>query len=171
MTKNNCKCTLTVSRERSTKTEYASRYYRGGATDVTWEFEDGVTIHAFETELCNTYEYRTYGRSRNNSSNYKKVRVYVDWHNGSFDVLEDLENRCRRPHTVAKPRVIEALARIGVSFDYLGWDKHAGCSMCPCSPGFVPRDTNALRGWTFYVTLPALPTVDESKPARKLVGV
>lgn len=142
----------------TTTTQFDNSTRRGGI-DATWRFPDGVVIHAMERTK---HQYNTWREVE------AKVRVYVDA-NQPFNVLEDLTNRTRRPHHVWRPRVVEALARIGVEFAVLGWSQKAGCSMCPCSPGFVCHGENTgavAYGWDFWVTLPDAPTVDERKPAR-----
>lgn len=107
-----------------------------------------------------------------------KPRMYVGA-DETFNVLEDLENRRRRPHSVWRKAVRELFAESGIPFDLsvMGWTQFAGCA-CGCSPGFViERQTVAEHGiapWTafdVYVTLKGVPTVDETKPARELVSV
>lgn len=159
--------TCTIHAHQPSATQHGTtRTYRGSYMVAEWKFDDGVTIDACERHDEISYQ----GNRRYRTTNVeltKKVRIYVSA-DEPFNVLEDLTNRTRRPHNAWKPRVIEALSRIGIEFDYLGWDQYAGCASCPCSPGFVPRDKDALRGWDFWVTLPGAPTVDERKPAREL---
>ena len=128
-----------------------------------WIFPDGVAIRTRE---------RVKTRHTRWSEVEGRVRVYVTA-NERFNVLEDLENRARRPHHVWRPRVVDALARIGIEYDFLSWSQKAGCTMCPCSPGFIAmgESNNVVdRGWDFWVTIPDAPSVDESKPGRQLVG-
>lgn len=66
----------------------------------------------------------------------KKPRLYVDVEGEGF--WEAFGNRTSRPSTLYRTVVREALERIGVPADAkVRWDRNAGCSMCPCSPGFV----------------------------------
>ena len=51
-------------------------------------------------------------------------------------ILEDFGNRTSRPHEEWQPIVDAALREAGYEFDRLLWDQNAGCSVCPCSPGF-----------------------------------
>lgn len=69
----------------------------------------------------------------------KKPRMYVWLKDES--ILDNLENRRRRPHALYRafiPKILDALnvpeaKREGIRFN---WSQRAGCS-CPCSPGFV----------------------------------
>lgn len=72
-------------------------------------------------------------------------KMYI-WLDGET-LLENLQERRRRPHTFYKkeiiPLVIEKLATTFpeiyqmVKDEKWGWRQKCGCSMCPCSPGFV----------------------------------
>lgn len=72
-------------------------------------------------------------------------KLYV-WLDGE-SVLENLVNRRSRPHTFYKkeiiPLIMEKLAasspdiHTAVRNEKWGWRQKCGCSMCPCSPGFV----------------------------------
>lgn len=87
---------------------------------------------------------RTYKSTRNERELNAKTRVYV-FHDGE-SVLEGFGNRTARPNKVYRkevmPDVLDALlleteggwVNPNHKFD---WSKWAGCSMCPCSPGFV----------------------------------
>ena len=144
------------------------RYFTAAHDRVTWQFEDGVTITAIERhdDRCLRYGRLEFCSTRRELDS--KAKIYVST-SEPFNVVEDLTNRRRRPHNVWKPRVVEALARIGVEFDYIGWSQTAGCG-CGCSPAFVPRDADALRRWDFWVELPNAPTIDDTKPARELAA-
>jgi len=122
----------------------------GDLIDAMWEFADGVKVH---------YRDNTTWRESG-----KKSRVYV-WCDEQFNLLEDLENRTRRPHTAWRAPTIEALARIGVT-GKLNWSQYAGCS-CPCSPGFIL--TGGPVGGDFWVTLPGAPAIDVTKDARNVL--
>jgi hypothetical protein len=138
-------------------------HYMGGERiSATWTFPEGsVTMATLHDK------YYTGGRGRGYSDHVKstKARVYV-WASESFNVVEDLTNRRRRPHDAWRPVVEELLHRVGVEFDKMRWNQRAGCS-CGCSPGFI------LEGGPskveFFVHLNDAPTVDETKPGRDLV--
>lgn len=120
-----------------------------------------------------------------------KPRVYVST-DESFNLVEDLENRTRRPYLAWKPLVVKAFDELhyrGVltfikqdeSKLKLSWSQYAGCS-CPCSPGFIlgncesiyflnpegsdPDDRRREFHFDIYVTLKGAPSVDESKEQR-----
>jgi hypothetical protein len=68
-------------------------------------------------------------------------------------LIENLENRRNRPYNVYKKEVIPVVMEL-IKKEYpdyyeelkdtkWGWNQKCGCSMCPCSPGFVGSTT----GW------------------------
>lgn len=143
------------------------RTYTSSETiDARWSFDDGVEVRV--RTLSPSYTYTERGRGYSNPVRATHPRVYVDA-GKSFNALEDLSNRRRRPHHDWKPFVVEALDRIGITYERMFWSQTAGCS-CGCSPGFVLRNADAPP-MDVWVTLPGAPTVDESLPARDLTGV
>ena len=89
----------------------------------------------------------------------QKTRVYVHVENESL--LEDLCNRTSRPFNLYKPVVEKALRDKGFEFDKLRWSQKAGCSMCPCSPGFILEGS---WGHDVWITLDGdTPKTDASK--------
>lgn len=77
----------------------------------------------------------------------EKVRVYIDVH--GENVFDNIVNRTSRPYQLYKrevmPRVLEEL---GLPADTkFRWDKHCGCRMCPCSPGFVVEAPERVDVW------------------------
>ena len=134
--------------------------------DAVWEFADGLQIHA--RNAADQITYRKYGRDDRTRRNEltKKTRVYVSA-DIDFNVLEDLENRCRRPHDLYRAPALDALRRIGLDEVKMNWSQYAGCS-CPCSPGFILTGGPTM-GIDIWITVPGLPTVDESKPGREVV--
>lgn len=75
-------------------------------------------------------------------------------------VLENLENRRNRPYKEWKkliPEVLKQLNIVDPGYKWT-WNQYAGCSMCPCSPGFVPSNmssipSNALTGSRIHVDI------------------
>lgn len=67
----------------------------------------------------------------------KQSRIYV-WPAGET-IIQNLVNRRIRPFDEYRKVVIEELKKrnVQVSDIRLRWSKHAGCRMCPCSPGFI----------------------------------
>lgn len=97
-------------------------------------------------------------RSRQGEPYRHQNKLYV-WTSGE-SVLDNLVNRRNRPHTFYKKEIIPVImAKLQETspeiFEQLknvkwGWRQNCGCSMCPCSPGFVA--TNAMGG---YLTIHA----------------
>ena len=98
---------------------------------------------------CRPRSYRTSNSHRELTA---KTRVYVS-HEGE-SVLEGFGNRAARPSTLYRklvmPYVMLNLSEAGWEGDVdpeegsteakFYWNKFAGCSSCPCSPGFVVED-------------------------------
>lgn len=82
-----------------------------------------------------------FGRNRDedNYSDSPRFYFWVKDGDGSFNVLDELESRHRKPHHLISPKIGEVLDGLGVSGYTPGgerWSQYAGCS-CPCSPGFI----------------------------------
>lgn len=103
-------------------------------------------------------------------------RMYVSVTDES--ILDNLANRRRRPYNVYKT-LLRDLRLWGIlDLGKLTWSQHAGCSMCPCSPGFIlPHqeirhpEGKVIQYFDVWVTLDNAPSVDERKAPRVLVGV
>ena len=69
--------------------------------------------------------------------NVTQPRIYV--HHDDETLEEHFTNRRFRPTAIYRKAALEAMRNAG--FDMEGSDMHwsatAGCTMCPCSPGFV----------------------------------
>ena len=117
------------------------------------------------------HEFRVIARSYN--ARESKPRVYVSA-DSKFNLLEDLKNRTRRPHAVWRPIVLEILEEMGFTMKRMNWSQYAGCSSCPCSPGFIStgienHNDSGIWRYDIYITLTGTDTVDESKPERIIV--
>lgn len=79
-----------------------------------------------------------YGRpywSTTHRSYQSRPKVYFDVVDET--VGEHLVNRHRRPGGAWRALLPAALGAVGIPAAISArWDIHAGCSMCPCSPGF-----------------------------------
>ena len=149
-------------------TTHYTQYRSTAPVYARWTFADGVEISVREQpEHKTTYRAGSRDCDRETIRTDKKARVYVSG-GQAFNLAEDLTNRCRRPHNAWRAPVVEALARIGLHPTKLVWSQKAGCSMCPCSPGFILEGSPEARRFNIWVTLPDAPTVDESKPPREL---
>lgn len=66
-----------------------------------------------------------------------KTRAYIFIENE--DIISNLTNRKQRPYTSYRkeimPKVLEAL-KLPVDTK-IKWSQYAGCTSCPCSPGFI----------------------------------
>jgi hypothetical protein len=87
-------------------------------------------------------------------------------------ILENLENRRRRPYNVYKKMIAASGIGSVLNLESLRWSQHAGCEMCSCSPGFIIGKQRITIGamefadYDVWVTLDGAPSVDERKPAR-----
>jgi hypothetical protein len=117
---------------------------------------------------------RSYNNSYKNDY-FKAPRMYVSVADES--ILDNLANRKRRPYNVYKTLIHSSGIASALNLSKLSWSQHAGCAMCPCSPGFVlDPQTLEIEGDTVvrfdvWVRLDNAPAIDETKPARVLVGV
>lgn len=88
-----------------------------------------------------------------------KPRVYF-WPEGET-VLENLCRRTTRPHTEYRKFLDDVMAtamKLSGRASLMGakgnWSKHAGCTMCPCSPGFILSGHSVhLFGYDIHVTI------------------
>lgn len=60
-----------------------------------------------------------------------KLFVFIEGEN----VLENMQNRMSRPVAEYRKLLAPIFQMLGV--EKAMWSQHAGCRMCPCSPGFV----------------------------------
>lgn len=82
---------------------------------------------------------------------YKSANKLYIWPTGE-SILDNLVNRHSRPHDFYKKEVIPVIMKQlqeqfpdeakYISNDNWGWRAKCGCSMCPCSPGFVQNTPN-----------------------------
>jgi len=116
-------------------------------------------------------EYRS-GRS---SEYFTAPRLYV--HVEDETIMDNMVNRKRRPYNIYKTLIHASGLGSIISLGTLKWSQKAGCSMCPCSPGFIvdPQGIafadGETRWWDAWVTLTGAPSIDSSKPARGLVSI
>jgi hypothetical protein len=91
-------------------------------------------------------------------------------------ILDNLKNRSRRPYNTYKTLLRGSVIATILDLGNLRWSQYAGCS-CPCSPGFIlPHQVRLLGGETVtrfdvWVTIEGVPSVDETKAPRELVGM
>jgi hypothetical protein len=52
-------------------------------------------------------------------------------------ILDNLANRTRRPYNVYKTMIHSSNLGEIIDLSKLSWSQYAGCTMCPCSPGFI----------------------------------
>lgn len=77
--------------------------------------------------------------AKGNDSRYAPSRVFVDF---GEDVWTHLANRRSRDYTTLKPLIAAKLTELGIEFTKIRWNRYAGCSMCPCSGGFMIEREN-----------------------------
>jgi hypothetical protein len=66
---------------------------------------------------------------------WRESRVFPSFEGET--IFAHLENRRSRPWQLLKPLVAAELTARGIAFTKLTWNRYAGCTMCPCSGGFV----------------------------------
>ena len=71
---------------------------------------------------------------KGNDHRWAPSRVFVDF---GEDVWTHLANRRSRDYTTLKPLIAAKLTEMGIEFTKIRWNRYAGCSMCPCSGGFM----------------------------------
>jgi hypothetical protein len=70
----------------------------------------------------------------------KRTRVYF-WPEGETSLQNLFEGRHSRPFLEFRRQLMdEVLRQAGLREQKALWSQKAGCSMCPCSPGFVLED-------------------------------
>lgn len=81
------------------------------------------------------------GGGRGDKSPYHyEPRVYI--HIDGESIIENLENRRTRPYTFYKKNVLPVVFEVlGLQPEKASWSQKAGCTMCPCSPGFILRES------------------------------
>lgn len=86
------------------------------------------------SEVLKTKGWDAYNRLKKQQNLF--TRVYV-WTEGET-IIENLQNRRQRPHTIYKKELIPVvLWRMGLPADTkVRWSQKAGCG-CGCSPGFI----------------------------------
>lgn len=99
-------------------------------------------------------------------------RMYVDI--ADETLWDDLVNRTRRPYSVYKTMIHMSDLDEVLDLSRLSWSQKAGCSMCPCSPGFIlNRQYIVVGDKTFHnfdawLTLEGSPAVRDDVPARDI---
>ncbi len=77
---------------------------------------------------------------RNAANHYHRPRIYIR-PDGETVMENFLEGRHNRPYKLYKAEVLPQLFRkLGLDNVKAGWSKKAGCTMCPCSPGFIVNE-------------------------------
>ena len=65
-----------------------------------------------------------------------RPRIYV--HLDGETIMQNIQDRRDRPYNVYKKEVLPKLFSVlGINPEKVSWSQKAGCSMCPCSPGFI----------------------------------
>lgn len=117
------------------KWEWRQVEYAGGLMYVTDDFRF----------FANGYLGQRWGEVAPNQS-----KLYITF-GDDFDVVENLENRTRRPHTLYRKFLNDKVfPTLGVEAPKLSWSQKCGCTMCPCSPGFIINGN-----WVSEILVPA----------------
>ena len=102
-------------------------------------------VRKIDPSMISKMGYGEYTRARN-----KKARIYI-FPKGET-LLDNLENRRSRPYNLYRKQVIPTVLKaMGLPEDTkVRWSQYAGCSMCPCSPGFI---IDSERGTEVFVNV------------------
>jgi len=79
---------------------------------------------------------RTFGQRGTFAPSLPHIYVSTE----DYSVMENLVNRTNRPYQEWKPvvkKMLEDDFDIDTSKVTISWSQRAGCTMCPCSPGFI----------------------------------
>ena len=91
------------------------------------ERNKGMYIKAITLRPCS-------GAGPRDSNSRPRVYIGID----GETLMQNLQNRRDRPYTIYKKEVLPTLFRkLGLNPKKVGWSQKAGCTMCPCSPGFI----------------------------------
>lgn len=105
-----------------------------------------------------------------NHRNYDEARdavAFITVKGENF--AQSFARRTTRPFEQWRETVANTLREYGAEFTGIYWDQRAGCSSCPCSPGFVLVGTREA-GTAYYVTIDAdAVTTDEDVAADRLI--
>lgn len=116
---------------------------------------------------------RTWGRGMTSFRYQVRPRVQVWGDSTNESVIENLNNRTRRPHAEYKKHALRILAESGVEFDAtkMHWNQYAYCP-CPCSPAFcAPKQVLKYNGveyrnYDLSILVRDLGNVDYTKQGR-----
>lgn len=105
-------------------------------------------------------QYRPGRRNYDLESPHGRTRVYFS-HEGE-NIIQHFGNRHARPVKLYKEQLKAVAKAMGLPEDTkFRWSTKAGCTMCPCSPGFI---CDADLGRDVHVTLSGdAPHIDDSK--------
>lgn len=96
--------------------------------------------------------------NRNNEPYKMNNKIYVSIENET--VIENLRNRKNRPYNVYKKELLPQMYDVlkfqhpliyqTIKDNKWNWNQKCGCSMCPCSPGFVGNGKN---NFSIFITI------------------
>lgn len=109
----------------------------------------------------------------------KKPRIYLSIEN--YNPIHDMQGeRYDKPHKILRGAIPLAMNQTWKGKNIadadafsLKWNPHAGCSMCPCSPGFVVSGFNGKIGqddefqWDAWITYRYVGADAERNPPQK----
>jgi hypothetical protein len=168
---------MSVTNYQMTKHDGGSDY---SAYNTLAIYGDGFRVDIIERAMP------LFNRTRPRSYSYrmrdyrKTPRIYVSSDDSRETVMDDIMNRTRRPYTIYRQLINKWFDEVGIEIgnkDFY-WSQRAGCSMCPCSPGFVSRtktitvfngvENKTFRNFDIFLTLKDAPMVDENAPERNV---
>ena len=124
---------------------------RGGTLYLQYQIKSTVKIKKIE---INRYA----KRQGEKKQSCPKMYIFIQ----DESVMENLLNRRTRPYNEYKktiiPKVLDSISKTDPDlFERIknlkwGWDRYCGCSMCPCSPGFI-GEGEYYESTDIYVTI------------------
>jgi hypothetical protein len=108
-----------------------------------WSLDDFQSILNFTIKTHDIRIETEFNRDNEPKKKFDKIYIWI----AKETIIENLINRRNRPYTNYKKEVIPQLMKrlkkeSPKVYENLkdvkwGWNKNCGCTMCPCSPGFV----------------------------------
>jgi len=132
-------------------------------TEIIWKYKVlyriFVKIKIMKISKIQLNSESPYKRSGEPKKNFDKIYIWIE----NETIWENMNNRRNRPHTTYKkeilPKLMEHLEmNFPKVYEHLknvkwGWSQSCGCSMCPCSPGFIGNEKRFDEVLDIHITI------------------